>query len=636
MRSRGCGTIRANHNQNATAPMDAGLTLTNNMALVFALLGFTVLMLVLEWIRADLIAIIVVVVIGITRLLPVEQLFEGFAGNAVMSLIAIMIMGAGLDRTGVLGKAASFILRMAGGVEARVSLFVNATVGSLSSVIQSQALSALFLPVVSRVSARTGIPLKRLLLPMACAILCGTNMTMISNSPLILLNDLIGSANRNLPPGAQTIESFSLFAVAPVGIPLLLAGLAYFALFTRRLLPDDEERQKVTPGRTETYFAETYGIDGEVLELTVTTDSPLVGMSVGEVEQLRHAPLILALKTGNEARLAPPGDQMIWVGSVLGVLGKREAFNEFANTQLCQVQTRLRNFADLFNPTRAGISEAVIPPSSRWIKKTVGDLRLRKTYGISVLAVNRGDQVFREDVRAVELRAGDTLVLHSFWRDLAQTAESKDIVVVTDYPKDEQRPSKIWHAVAFFALAMGLGLFSSISLAVAMLIGAVGMLLTGVLDMDEAYGAINWKTIFTLACLIPLGWAMDSTGAAAWIAQEVLKYLGAWPQWGLQAVVAVITLLLAQVVSNVGATVMMVPMAINVALASGGNPAVYAMVVAISTSNVFIVPSANPVIMIVTGPGGYTSRDFLRVGIPLTFLMLVVMLVTVNLVFGHA
>ena len=174
-------------------------------------------------------------------------------------------------------------------------------------------------------------------------------------------------------------------------------------------------------------------------------------------------------------------------------------------------------------------------------------------------------------------------------------AESHDFVVVTDYPKDEQRPAKIWWAAAFFALAMGLGLFTDLKLSVAMLVGAVGMLLTGVLNMDEAYGAINWKTIFTLACLIPLGWAMDSTGAAAWIAQEVLRYLGEWPQWGLQAVIAILALLFSQVVSNVGATVMMVPMAINVALASGGNPAVYALLVAISTSNTFVIASANPV-----------------------------------------
>jgi di/tricarboxylate transporter len=614
----------------------AGLTLTPSMTLVFGLLAFTVVMLVLEWIRGDLLALLVIVVIGVTRLIPVEQLFEGFAGNAVISLIAVMIMGAGLDRTGMLGKAASLILRAAGGIEARVSLFVNAMAGSLSAVLQSQALSTLLVPVVSRVSSRTGIPLKQLLLPMACMILCGTNITMISNSPLILLNDLIASANRNLPPGAQTIRPFTLFAIAPIGIPLLLVGLGYFAAFTRKLLPqDEEERQKVTPGRTETYFAETYGIDGEVIELTVTAESPLVGMSVGEAEQLRGAPLILALKNGNEARLAPPVDQMIWVGSVLGVLGKREEIAEFANNQLCHVSPRLRNFADMFNPSRAGISEVVIPPNSKWLKHDVGELRLRKNFGISVLAVNRGEQVFREDVRKVALRQGDTLVLHSFWRDLARAGESHDFVVVTDYPKDEQRPAKIWWAAGFFALAMGLGLFTDLKLSIAMLVGAVGMLLTGVLNMDEAYGAINWKTIFTLACLIPLGWAMDSTGAAAWLAQEVLRYLGAWPQWGLQAVVAILALLFSQVVSNVGATVMMVPMAINVALASGGNPAVSALLVAISTSNTFIIASANPVITIVAGPGNYRSRDFLRVGIPLTVLMLVTTLIALNLVFGR-
>jgi di/tricarboxylate transporter len=613
--------------------MNPGLTLTHDMLLVLGLLAFTVLMLVLEWIRADLVALLIVVVIGITRLIPVEQLFEGFAGNAVISLLAVMIMGAGLDRTGVLNKAASFILRLSGGIESRLSFFINAMAGSMSSVIQSQALAALFLPVTARVSARTGVPLSRLLLPMAFCILAGTNTTMISNSPLILLNDLIANANRNLPPGAQTIEPFSLFAIAPVGIPLLLAGLGYFALFTRKLLPTDEESQNVTPGRTETYFAETYGIVGEVFELTVTGESPLVGMSIGEAEALRGSPLMLAIKNGDETRLAPPGDTMIWVGTVLGALGKRDQVNEFANLNLLRVQSRLSNFRDMFNPNRAGIAEVVIPPTSRFVKKEVGELRLRKRFGISVLAIYRGEEVFREDVRKISLRAGDTLVLHGFWRDLALAQDERDIVIVTDYPKEEHRPGKIWHALVFFSLAMGLGLFTDVKLSVAMLTGAVGMLLAGVLNMEEAYHAINWKTIFTLACLIPLGWAMDSTGTAAWIAQEVLRYLGNWPDWALQAVIAILALFFSQVVSNVGAAVIMVPMAINIALASGGNPAVYALIVAISTSNSFIIASANPVLTIVAGPGGYRARDFIRVGVPLTLLLLVVLLVSVNLVF---
>jgi di/tricarboxylate transporter len=611
-----------------------GLSLTPEMVLVLGLVGFTMLMLVLEWIRADMVALLVVVVIGLTGLIPSDRVFNGFAGNAVIAIMAIMIMGEGLDRAGVLNLTARFVMRMARGVESRLGVVINLVASLFSAVIPSQALAALMIPVSSRLSARTGVPLSRLLLPMAFCILTATNTTLIANSPLIVLNDLIASANVNLPPGAHTIPKFGLFSVTPIGLALALLGVAYFYFFGRKLLPGHEdERLKVTPGRTESYFAETYGIGGETAELTVTAESPLVGMSIGEVEQLHGAPLILAIKSGNDARMAPPADHVIWVGSVLGVLGPRDQLTQFANNQLCRLSTRMRQLGELFNPTRAGISEVVIPPVSRFIKHTVGELRLRKRFGISVLAVNRGDQVFRDDVRGVNLRAGDTVVLHSNWRDLALASEDKDLVVVTDIPKEEQRPGKIWQAVGFFVLAKCLALFTNLDLSVAMMTGAIGMLLSGVLNMDEAYRAINWKTIFVTACLIPLGWSMDATGTAAWIAQVVLQHLGGASPWVLQACLAILTLLFSQVMSNVGATVMMVPIAISVAVATGGNPSAYALIVAVSSSNTFLLSSGHPALMMITGPGGYRGKDFLRVGAPLTVLVLVVTLIAINLMF---
>jgi len=611
-----------------------GLTLTPEMILVLGLVGFTMLMLVLEWIRADMVALLVVVVIGLTGLIPSERVFNGFAGNAVIAIIAIMIMGEGLDRAGVLNLTARFVMRMARGMESRLGVVINLVASLFSAVIPSQALAALMIPVSSRLSARTGVPLSRLLLPMAFCILTATNTTLIANSPLIVLNDLIASANVNLPPGAHTIPKFGLFSVTPIGLTLAILGVAYFYFFGRKLLPGHEdERLKVTPGRTESYFAETYGIGGETAELTVTAESPLVGMSIGEVEQLHGAPLILAIKSGNDARMAPPADHVIWVGSVLGVLGPRDQLTQFANNQLCRLSTRMRQLGELFNPTRAGISEVVIPPVSRFIKHTVGELRLRKRFGISVLAVTRGEQVFRDDVRGVSLRAGDTVVLHSNWRDLALASEDRDLVVVTDIPKEEQRPGKIWQAVGFFVMAKCLALFTNLDLSVAMMTGAIGMLLTGVLNMDEAYKAINWKTIFVTACLIPLGWSMDATGTAAWIAQVVLQHLGSASPWVLQACLAILTLLFSQVMSNVGATVMMVPIAISVAVATGGNPSAYALIVAVSSSNTFLLSSGHPALMMVTGPGGYKGKDFLRVGAPLTVLVLVVTLIAINLIF---
>ncbi len=612
----------------------AGLSLTPDMILVLGLVAFTMIMLVLEWIRADMVSLLVVVVIGLTGLMPATQVFQGFAGNAVIAILAIMIMGEGLDRAGVLTKAAAFVMRMAKGRESRLGVVVNSVTSVFSSIIPSQALAGLMIPVSSRLSARTGVPLTRMLLPMAFCILTATNTTLIANSPLIVLNDLIASANRNLPPGAHTIAQFGLFSVTPIGVVLALIGIGYFAFLSRYLLPArEDDRQKVTPGRTESYFAETYGIVGSPIELTVTAESALVGMSVGEVEQLHGAPLILAMKNGNDARMAPPADEMIWVGTVLGVLGEREDVEEFANKQLCRVAPRMRQLADLFNPARAGISEAVVPPSSSYIKQRIGDLHLRKRFGIAVLAVNRGEQVFREEIRGISLRAGDTLVLHSHWSDLAMMQADRDLVVITDVPKVEQRPGKLWQALGFFLMAMGLALFTDLTLPVAMMAGAIGMLLTGVLSMDEAYRAVNWRTIFVTACLIPLGWSMDSTGAAAWLAQEVLYYSSGVPHWTLQLAIAVLTLMFSQVMSNVGATVMMVPIAISVAVATGGNPAAYALLVAISSSNTFLISSGHPALMMVAGPGGYRSRDFLRAGLPLTVLMLVATLIGINLLY---
>src|SRR5690606_13077908 len=201
-----------------------------------------------------------------------------------------------------------------------------------------------------------------MLLPIACCVVLGGTLSMVGSSPLIMLNDLLASANQNLPSGAATLQPFNMFSVAPVGLALLLTGLIYFAIVGRRWLGGGDDKS-VAPARTESYFARTYGIDGEVFELTVTAESPLVGMAIAEAEVQKGAPLILALKSGNEARLAPPGDQMIWVGSVLGVMGRREDVSDYAQNNLMRMQSRLRNFGDLFNPSRAGISEAVIPPN---------------------------------------------------------------------------------------------------------------------------------------------------------------------------------------------------------------------------------------------------------------------------------
>ena len=614
--------------------MGTDLVLTRDMVLVLALVAFTMTMFMFERIRSDATALVVLIALGVLGLVPSNELFLGFSGNAVISIIATMILGAGLDHTGALNRLASWLLRRSKGIEDRLIVWTSAVAGLMSGFMQNPSVTALFLPVASRLSARTGVTLARLLLPMAAAIVMGDGLTMVGNSPLLMLNDLVLSANRNLPSGTATLTPFPMFQPLPIGIALLVASLLYFRYPGKKWLREGEVGDDaVTPARTESYFAQSYGIEGDVVELTVGAESPLVGMSIGEAEAQKGAPLYLALLTGTEARLAPPADQMIWVGSVIGVMGPREQVQEYANANQLKVSTRLRNFADLFDPNRAGISEAVIPPASQFVGRTNAELQLRKKFGISVLAINREKKVFRADIRQLPLRAGDMLVFHSIWTDLAQASASRDFVVVTDYPKQEQRPHKLRAAVVLFALSMVLALSTLLPVSLALMAGAVAMVIAGVLNMDEAYASINWKTVFLVACLIPLGYAMDRTGAANWVAQRALEWVGAGtPTWVLQSAVALLTVGFSLVIGNVGATVIMVPMSINIALAHGDSPLQFAMLAALSASNNFLSQS-NPVVSMIAGPAGYRQRDLWRTGAPLTLCYLVITVIAINIMF---
>jgi len=248
------------------------LTLSFEMLLVMGLLVVTVVLFAFEVLRVDLAAICVMVLLGLSTMLPGiepivsrEDLFSGFSSNAVISVIAVMIIGAGLDKTGLMGRLASIILQKGGKTEQRIIPLVSGTVAFISSFMQNIGAAALFLPVVSRISARTDIPMSRLLMPMGfCAILGGT-ITMIGSSPLILLNDLLISSNKMLPAD-QKMETFSLFSVTPIGIALVAVGILYFIVAGRFVLPSKSDTDANRTSRASEYFENLYGIKGELVD----------------------------------------------------------------------------------------------------------------------------------------------------------------------------------------------------------------------------------------------------------------------------------------------------------------------------------------------------------------------------------
>jgi di/tricarboxylate transporter len=628
------------------------IAFTTEMAVVVGALAFTVFLFVSEIIRIDLAAILVLVIIGILSYVPglenladVNHLFDGFASNAVISIIAVMIVGAGLDKTGIMNKVAAVILKRGGTTEGRIIPIVSGTVGVISSflqnVLQNVGAAALFLPVVSRISARSGIPLSRLLMPMGfCAILGGT-MTMVGSSPLILLNDLIATANQGLPADAQ-MEPFGLFSVTPIGAALILTGIVYFLLLGRWVLPGDSDKVDGSSGQgTSEYLQRVYGLKAAVFEVDVPEDSPLVGQILADINYENNLYIISTFYRGKvsmvqilTAEIAAP--------CRLAIIGKDVVVKAFAEKYGLTIRPQLDVFSEEFAPTNAGIAELVIPPDSKLIGKSPRDLLLRKTYGLSLLGIHRGEETMSHveygdhkptAIGLVPFQAGDMLVAHTRWDNLTRVKQDRNFVVVTaDFPQEELRPQKVGWALLFFAISLSMILFTDVRLSLCLLTGAVGMLLTRVLSIDEAYNAVGWNTVFLLACLIPLGQAVQNTGTAEWIAQQILILLDGWPAWALQAGIAILATAFSLMMSNVGATVLLVPLAVSIAVASGANPAVFALTVAISTSNSFIIPT-HQVNALIMGPAGYKVMDFVRSGGIMTVLFLIVSMVMLNIVF---
>ena len=619
------------------------------VAWVTAILLFTIYLFAFEIVEVDVAAVTVMVVLGLTGLfasymglsaplVEPKNLFNGFAGNAVMSIVAVMIIGNGLDKTGLMTKVASFILKVGGNTESRVIPIVSGTVGIISSFMQNVGAAALFLPVVSRISARTGLPMSRLLMPMGFTAILGGTVTMVGSSPLILLNDLILTSNSALPKDVTPMETFSIFSVTPIGLALVTTGILYFVIAGRFVLPKNET-ETTSSGSAMDYFKELYNLDYDLNEIIVPAESKLIGHTLEDIEH-KYKIRIIAIRRGtDDLRIGAGGvarDSSIEAEAVLGIIGSPYAIQGFVDSFGLKLRKELISFTEALSSAKAGIAEIVIPPNSSLVGKSARDVWMRKTYGLSLLAILRGGETIREGdgVRDMELQSGDTLIVHVPWEALDRLSKDKKnfVVVTTEYPHEEARPEKLGFALLFFAIALSLVLFSDLRLSISLLVGAMGMVLSGVLSMDEAYRAVSWKTVFLLASLIPLGFAVESSGTAAWIADATLKLMGDVPIWVLQAVIAVLATFFTLVMSNVGATVLLVPLAVNIAIGAGADPAVFALTVAIATSNSFLIPT-HQVNALIMGPGGYRVPDFLRAGGIMTILFLVVSLTMLNIVF---
>jgi len=598
------------------------------MLMTMVVLVFVIVLFVFEWVRVDVVGIMMMVLLPLIGLISPQEAFVGLSSNAVCSIIAVIIIGAGLDKTGVMNQVAGPIIKLAGKSEKRVTTLIAGTVGLISSMMQNIGAAALFLPAAQRIAKRMEIPVSRILMPMGfCAIIGGT-ITLVGASPTILLNDL-------MVLGGEELKPFGLFTQTPIGICLLASAILYFVLFGRFVLPAGQG--KADKGVTAALMEE-YRALGTVFELHVPDD--FKGPRTLEYLGIRQWFLVTVVgishTTRKEKNFVPRSTDQILAGDDLAVVGREKNVQKLSKEYGWEVKEGLEVFVENLSRTNAGMAETIVSPRSELIGKTMSEINFKELYGVNPVALFKGNKIYYSGLTQIPLRMGDTLLLQGPWERfhiLKDRPQPRALSFATPLEGEIMRPKKAKLAVMWLAVALAQIIFFKIQLSVALMSGALGMIITGVLSVDEAYRAVDWMTVFLLAGLIPLGIAFEKTGTAAFIANKVLALIGQPSPIVLLAVVGLMTSFFTLVVSNVGATVLLVPLCMNMAVMAGGDPRMAALVVGLSASNTFVLPT-HQVNALVMRPGGYRTIDYAKAGAVMTAIFLFVELTIIYFFYG--
>ena len=586
--------------------------MTPHLLITLAIAGGAMLLLLTERLRADLVALLVVVALGTSGVLTSQETFSGFSGSAVITLLAIFILAAGLERTGVTQRVGDLLVRVAGRSEQRLVVAVMLSAAFLSLFMNNIAAAAVLLPPVSGAAKRSGVNPSRLLMPLAFGTILGGMATLLTTTNIVVSSLL---RDRGLP-------AFGLLDFAPLGLPIVASGIAYMALWGRRLLParspaeilEDLQRQEAT-------LAEVYHLGETLARAGVPPGSRLAGQTLAG-SRLRETYGVNVLAIEREGRIlrAPSPDQPLQAEDVLLLTGELAADSGFAG-DLDPLPPRHWRERDLESRSVV-LVEAVLAPRSDLIGRTLHETRFRDRYGMAVIAIWRAGRPLRTGLTDLPLQLGDGLLLQGERSRLPVLRAEPDLIVLDralDEPPPSRRRGRL--ALAVMIATLAIAAITRLGVGEAMLGGALVMILIGALTMDEAYQAIEWRSIFLVAGMLPLGTAMIKTGAADLITRGLLAVLGGAGPVALLAGLVALAVLLTQAMNGAAVAAVIAPVAIQTAQQIGADPRAFAMGVALATSVAFLTPLGSPVNILVMGPGGYAFRDYFRAGLPLTALL---------------
>ena len=590
----------------------AGLPpVTTGMVVVIAITVLAFVLFASEVVPVDVTALIVMfalMVLGPWTQVSIEEGVSGFSNDATITVLAMFILSAGISRTGAVQRLGARMAAFARGDERRQLLSVLGVAGLPSGFLNNTPIVAMLIPAVSDLAREGGTSPSKLLIPLSYASMVGGMLTLIGTSTNLVASDV----------SARLLDHpFSMFEFTELGAIVFVTGALYLLFVGHHLIPG-----RIAPD--EGLLAE-FDMSGYLAEVVVEADSPLVGRTVGSADDDPELDFEVVQVLRDERVIEPFSEDALRAGDALIVRAGADTLRELASTRGLSMAT-----ADVTETTfeaadvHGTFVELVVPTGSSFVGESLDGALFGREYDVNVLSIRRGTELLHQRLNQVDLDRGDTILVQTTAESVGRMATDPNVIVARELEDPGYRTGKTPLAVVIVLAVVGLAALAVLDILVAALGGVVAMLLTGVLEPDELYDAVEWDVIFLLAGLIPLGIAFDQTGAATLIGALVAESAAYLPPLGVLWLFYVITALTTAVVSNAGSVVLMIPVGVATAVQVGANPFAFVLAVTFAASADFMTPIGYQTNLLVYGPGGYRFTDYARVGAPLQVLLSVV------------
>ena len=583
---------------------------------VLSILLIAIFLFATDWIRMDMVSLMVLLALGLTGQVTPAEAFAGFSNPAVITVAAMFIISAAIANTGATVKLGQRLLRFAGSSEIRLVVIIMLTVAGFSAFINNIGATAMMMPLVISMAQKVRIPPSKLLIPLAFGSLLGGVCTLIGTPPNILMNELLYEF---------TGQSFAMFEFTPIGLLIVAAGVGYMVKLGFRILPS----------RKSGTLTEAYQVKEYITEVAVLKDSPLVGKTIAQCGLEHEFKLkVRALLRQRRKIPQPRRNRKLQGGDILFLEGNPEGILKVRRKKGLEVVPERDNPQNQDgDPKDIVVVEVSLSPTSEMAGRTLRDMRFADTHGLTVLAIWRSGSPVVKKVDHVALRFGDVLLLQGPQQKVLHLGKEHGFLLLGGVPQVSYFPRKAPIAIATLVGVVSLAATGVLPIMMSATLGALVLVLCNCLTPKEAYESIDWAIILLIAGTLPLGIAMENSGTAKLIADLIVKGIGPLGPWAVLAGLFLATFLLTSIMSNAAAAVLVAPIAFNAALDLSINPKPLFMAVAIAASTCFMTPISHQSNALVMGPGGYRFLDYTKVGTPLNLLVMLIATLTIPIIF---